>query len=84
MKISHTFQNGETCLHISMMTSVNHCSSERSFLFLKRFKYRLTSSMNREKLDAFGILSIENDFAAKINSEEVIDAIARKNVYKIL
>lgn len=56
----------------------------RSFSFFKRIKNTLRSSLCQKKLDALGVLSVENDINANINFEEwrVCRTRNRGKIYK--
>lgn len=76
LNISHTFPNVETAYHLFLTLPITNCSSERSFSVLKRIKSRLRSTMNQSTLEAFSLLSIENDITAKLDFEDIINDFA--------
>lgn len=63
---------------------VINCSSERSFLSLKRIKNRLQSTLDRQNLNALGTLSIDIDMITNLNFDDIISAFRTKSEKKIV
>ncbi|XP_065683892.1 uncharacterized protein LOC124809517 [Hydra vulgaris] len=59
--------------------SVTQVSCERSFSILKYIKNRLRSTMSQENLDAFMLMAVEKDLLNSIDSDDVINLVAKKS-----
>lgn len=64
---------------ILLTVPVTIASAERSFSKLKLLKMYLPSTMSQERLNELAILSIESNFLAYVNYDEMIDILASKN-----
>ena len=58
--------------------SVTQVACERSFSTLKYIKNRLRSTLSQEHLSAFMLMSTERDILMGLNSDQVIDNVAKK------
>lgn len=58
---------------------ISQVACERSFSKLKYLKNRLRSTLSQSRLDAFMLMSCENDILNKIENDEVIDALGRSS-----
>lgn len=59
-----------------------NCTSERSYLALKKIKTRLKSCITQERLDVLSLLSNENDITTSLNFENVIEEFSQKKAKK--
>lgn len=67
------FPNIEIILRIFLCLFVTNAPDERSFSKLKYIKDALRNRMTEEKLNAFALMSIENEILDFINTDEIID-----------
>ena len=82
LNIGDTFPNVDSALHILLTLPISNCCSERSFSALKRIKNHLRNSISQDSLQAFSLLTIENDVTSKINFDDIIDEFASKKARK--
>lgn len=76
LNISHTFPNVEIAYRLFLTMPITNCSSERSFSVLKRIKNRLRSSLSQNSLQAFSLLTIENDITTRLDFNDIINDFA--------
>lgn len=77
LNISHTFPNTEIALRILLTLPVSNSSSERSFSALNnRLKSQTRNSLSQTNLQAFSILSIENDITLQLDFDDIITDFA--------
>lgn len=76
LNISHTFPNVEVAYRLLLTLPITNCSSERSFSVLKRIKNRLRTALSQNSLQAFSLLTIENDITAKLDFNDIINDFA--------
>lgn len=73
------FPNVDIALRIFMSMAMLVCSAKRSFSALKRVKNYLRSSMEKDRLTHFAVLSIEKDLVNELDIEyTVIEFAAQK------
>lgn len=65
-----------------MTISVTSCNCERSFSKLSIVKSKLRTTMKQERLNSLMLLSVEQEFAMRVDAVEVIDNFKTKVDYK--
>lgn len=75
----------EIALRIFLSIPAINCTSERSFLVLKRITNYMRSSMTQDRCSALAIMCIESDITMKLEFDEVINNFAniksRKKIF---
>nr|XP_033788702.1 zinc finger MYM-type protein 1-like [Geotrypetes seraphini] len=74
--------NLSLCLRLFLTICVSVASCERNFSKLKLIKSVLRSTMSNDRLTNLAILSIEYEYAKKINFDEIIDKFAEAKTRK--
>ena len=74
------FPNVEIAFRIFLTLTVTNCSAERSFSRLKYIKNPLRTTMQQGRLEDLSLLCIEADVLRKIDYEDIIRDLARKQV----
>lgn len=72
-ELQTVFPNIEIILRIFLSLFVTNVPDERSFSKLKIIKSALRNSMGDEKLNAFSLMSIENELLQTLNFDAIID-----------
>lgn len=83
-ELQSIFPNIEIILRIFTSLFITNVPGERSFSKLKHIKDTLRNSMSDEKLNAFALMSIENDVLDSLDMDEIIEEfVLLKNRRKI-
>ncbi|KAL7232194.1 hypothetical protein ACSBR2_010256 [Camellia fascicularis] len=78
--IANCFPNSWVAYRILLTIPVIVASGEMRFSKLKIIKNYIRSTISQERLNGLALLSIENDFAKKLDYASMIDLFASKNV----
>lgn len=82
--IANRFPNIEIALRIFLSLFITNVPDERSFSKLKLIKNTLRNRMTDEKLNAFSLMSIENEILDSLNPDEIIqEFVMSKNRRKV-
>ncbi|XP_057514940.1 uncharacterized protein LOC130796584 [Actinidia eriantha] len=82
--MENCYPNSWIAYRILLTIPVTVASGERSFSKLKMIKNYLRSTMSHERLNGLEMLSIENDFAGKLDYVSLIDLFASKNARRAM
>ncbi|XP_058222957.1 uncharacterized protein LOC131332676 [Rhododendron vialii] len=82
--MDNCFPNSWIAYRILLTIPVTVASGERNFSKLKLIKNYLRSTMSQERLNGLAMLSIENDFTAKLDYGSLIDLFASKNARRAM
>lgn len=84
-QLQTVFPNIEIMLRIFLKLFCTNVPDERSCSKLKYIKDTLRNSMTDEKLNAFALMSIENEISNSLNMDEIIDEfVLLKNRRKVM
>lgn len=72
-ELQSSFHNIEIVLRMFLSMFATNVPDERSFSKLKLIKNYLRNSMGEEKLNAFSLMSIENEIMQSLNFDQIID-----------
>lgn len=72
----------DIALRILVCTPISHCSTERSFLTLKKIKSYHRSCSGEEKLYSLAVMSIEAYITSKIDYNDIIEKFSHKTCRK--
>ena len=75
LNITRTFPNVEITYRLFLTLPITYCLSDNSFSVLKRIKNRFRAAMSQNSLEAFSLLTIENDVIAKLDFDDVINEL---------
>lgn len=78
-ELKEAFPYTEIALRI-FLYSVTNCSTERSFVVLKRMKKYLRSCLSEERLSSLAVLNIETDLTKSVNHDNVIEEFVNQSV----
>lgn len=76
--LSDVYPNVFVALRIMATIPVTVASAERSFSKLKLIKTYLRNAMSQDSLSSLALIAIENDLAASLDFEDVIEEFSRK------
>ena len=82
-KLESVFSNVEIALRIFLALMVTNCSTERSFLQLKRVKSPDRSVMVQDRLDSLSLLMIQAKVLRKLTFEDIIRDFAKMKSRKM-
>ena len=76
---SEMFPNIQKLLKIFATLPVSTATAERSFSTLRRLKTYLRTTMTNDRLNGLALMSIHRDIVTKLNPQDVISQLAKKN-----
>ncbi|OAF65384.1 hypothetical protein A3Q56_06919 [Intoshia linei] len=81
-KLESLFSNIEICMRLFLSMMVANCKNERTFSKLKIIKDELRNCLAQPRLNAFSLISIENNIYNDISFDNIISDFSQKKVRK--